>query len=238
MPGRLHRRAGEFWKRLVHDGAKDQRRTQLRHNHAAVRHRLPGDVESRLEFIRHEPVPTSLPNSENTGYLTPCDHHIPAGMGIELGSGGERVTKVTSRGAMPSLPGLLISGRTSLLLDERRFTLASCFPLARDSPRTTPDTFCNPFRHYSLCPCSFLRYAKNRIQSGRRIRPVPDSGAAAPLLPGMPPRMPVRSRNPGLRGIDPGPVLAKPSTCPSRWTRRLPGRPGSGTPAGRRNARC
>ena len=78
----------------MHDSAKDQRHTKQRHNHAAIRHRLPGDVDFRLEFIRHEPVPTSLQNSENTGYLSLCDHHIPAGMGIKIESGMEGVTKV------------------------------------------------------------------------------------------------------------------------------------------------
>src|SRR4030081_1689313 len=71
----------------MHGGAKDQRCTEQRHNYAAIRHRLPGDVELRLEFIRHEPVPTSLQNSDNTGYLSLCDHHIPAGRGIKIESG-------------------------------------------------------------------------------------------------------------------------------------------------------
>src|SRR6266852_2748001 len=87
MPDGLHCRVGEFRKCHVHDSAKDQYRTDQSHNHAAVRHRLPGDVELRLEFIRHEPVPTSLQNSENTGYLSLCDHHILAGRGIKIESG-------------------------------------------------------------------------------------------------------------------------------------------------------
>src|SRR6202049_2934471 len=71
----------------MHNGAKDQRRTEQRHNHAAIRRRRPGDVELRLEFIRHEPVPTSLQNSGNTGFLSLCDHHILAGRGIKIESG-------------------------------------------------------------------------------------------------------------------------------------------------------
>src|SRR5208282_151176 len=95
LPSRLHRRVGEFRKRHVHERNKDQHRTQRQHKHTAVGHRLPGDVDFRLEFIRHELVPTSLQNSETTRYLSNYDHHISAGMGIKLGSGGERVTKVT-----------------------------------------------------------------------------------------------------------------------------------------------
>src|SRR5260221_12051056 len=78
----------------MHDGAKDQQRSKQRNNHAAIRHRFPGDVEFRLEFIRHELVLTSLQNSDNTGCLSLCNHHIPAGMGIRIESAMEGVTKV------------------------------------------------------------------------------------------------------------------------------------------------
>src|ERR1700686_5842610 len=87
MPDRLHRRVREFRKCNAHDGAKDPPGTEQRHNHAAIRPRLPGDVQLRLEFIRHELVPTSLQNSDNTGCLSLCDHHIPAGRGIKIESG-------------------------------------------------------------------------------------------------------------------------------------------------------
>jgi len=40
-------------------------------------------------IIRHELVPTSRQNSESTGHLFCCDHHIDAATGIELGSGGK-----------------------------------------------------------------------------------------------------------------------------------------------------
>src|SRR5258708_23095674 len=77
----------------MHDGAKDQQRSEQRNNHAAIRHRFPGDVEFRLEFIRHELVLTSLQNSDNTGCLSLCNHHIPAGMGIKIESGLDGLRK-------------------------------------------------------------------------------------------------------------------------------------------------
>ncbi len=148
MSGRLHCRIGEFRKRLVHHREKNQRRTKQRHNDAAVRHRLPGDVEFRLISIRHEPASTSLQNSQSTGYPH-CVHHIPAARGIKLESVGERVTKVTAEMPAGNHPSGQIGQVVKLELRPRRryqklpTEQAECQPVLNRFSAPETDGHCN-----------------------------------------------------------------------------------------------
>ena len=75
---------------------------------------------------------------------------------------------------------------------------------------------------------------------GPGIRSALDSGAAAPLRRGMPRRLPGRSTAPGCSGSYPG-ICGHSVGWEHVWRRRGNSRArprSSGTPAGRRNARC